>query len=68
MFDAIAQSISNDPVSWMARVYFAAGYDTVRQKRPDRLGISHSPVLDRVSIAFAARTKRSERESHLSPS
>jgi len=55
-------------VSWVARVYFAAGYDAVGQKHPDRLGISPSPVLDGVSITIAARAKRSEREAHLSPS
>lgn len=55
-------------MSLVAKVYFAAGYDTVRQKRPDRLGILPSRVLDGVSITIAARAKRSEREAHLSPS
>jgi hypothetical protein len=79
MFAAVAESTSNDPVSWMVRVYFAAGYETVRQKRPHRLGISPSPVLGGVSIvlggmsivlggvsiAIAARAKRSDCEAHL---
>lgn len=52
----------------VAKVYFAAGYDTVRQKRPELLWILPSPVLDGVSITIAARAKRSERGAHLSPS
>jgi hypothetical protein len=52
----------------MVRVYFAAGYDTVLQKRPDWLGSPPSPVLDGVPVTIPARAKRAERETHLSPS